>query len=427
MPLENGKTQFLVRGSAYPIVNPMKFIDGTIHSETPVGTGVKTRVLMPTWRRFSAPAFRGGLFEAQDVFAEIDDVDLLCLEASTAWPSREKWLRQFLWRDVSRQLIYVNPGLRPVTLRQDYDLLVVLCQQWYELLYLNAVQGWRDRCRTAVCWLDEVYTADLPASRYWLNALNQFDHILVPYKSTADALTRILDRPCHCVPRAVDTLRFSPFPDRVIDVLSVGKRLPAIHTALLGLAEEDDLFYLHDTFTEGGNLLMQNVTQHRTMFANMLKRSRFFMVAPGKILDYHETKGQMEVGMRYYEGAAAGAVMLGQAPEGDTFHALFDWPQSVVSVQTDGSDIRETIRGLLAEPRILEEISARNVFHTTGRHDWLYRWQTILQLADLSESPRLDGRQARLQAVRERYAIKQGFLPTPEVASVGSRSGSLQP
>jgi hypothetical protein len=396
----------------------MKFINGKPHAEECGENREKARVLMPTWRRFSAPAFRGGLFEAQDVFTEMDEVDLLCIEAGPNWQSWEKWLRQFLWRDVSRRLIYVNPGLQPVMLRQDYDLLVVLCQQWYELLYLNAVQGWRDRCRTAICWLDEIYTADLPGSRYWLKALNQFDHILVPYKRTADALQRILDRPCHCVPRAVDTLRFSPFPscpDRVIDVLSIGKRLPEIHEVLLDLAKEDGLFYLHDTFTEGGNLLMQDVTQHRAMFANMLKRSRFFMVAPGKVLDFHETQGQMEVGMRYYEGAAAGAVLLGQAPEGATFQSLFDWPQAVVSVRTDGSDIAEAIRGLRAQPELLGEISARNVFHTTGRHDWLHRWQSMLKLAGLSHSPRLNARQARLQAVLDHYRANHGSALMSEI------------
>lgn len=396
----------------------MKPVNGELHCAESEGRREKARVLMPTWRRFSAPAFRGGLFEAQDVFAEIDDIDLLGIEAGPNWQSREKWLRQFLWRDVSRRLIYVNPGLQPVGLQQDYELLVVLCQQWYELLYLNAVQGWRDRCKTAICWLDEIYTADLPGSRYWLKALNQFDHILVPYKRTADALQRILDRPCHCVPRAVDTLRFSPFPscpDRVIDVLSIGKRLPEIHAALLDMAKEDGLFYLHDTFTEGGNLLMQDVAQHRTMFANMLKRSRFFMVAPGKVLDFHETQGQMEVGMRYYEGAAAGAVLLGQAPEGDTFKSLFDWPHAIVPVRTDGSDIAETIRDLQAQPGLLREISARNVFHAAGRHDWLHRWQTMLKLAGLSQSQRLHARQARLQAVLDHYRAHHGFALMPEI------------
>ncbi len=378
----------------------------------------KARVLMPTWRRFSAPAFRGGLFEAQDVFAEIDEVDLVRVEAGPTWQSREKWLRRFLWRDVSRKLIHVNPGLQPVTLQQDYELLVVLCQQWHELLYLNALQGWRDRCRTAICWLDEIYTADLPGYRYWLKALNQFDHILLPYKRTTEALQRLLDRPCHCVPRAVDTLRFSPFPscpERVIDVMSIGRRLPGVHVALLDLAKQDGLFYLHDTATDGGGLLMQDVVEHRTMYANVAKRSRFFMVAPGKVLDFYETRGQMEVGMRYYEGAAAGAVLLGQVPEGDTFHTLFNWPQAVVSVRADGLDIAETIRGLQAQPKLLHEISARNVFHSAGRHDWLYRWQSMLDLADLPRSQRFNARQARLQAVVDHYRADHGFALMSEI------------
>ncbi|NGZ95582.1 MAG: hypothetical protein CV089_05535 [Nitrospira sp. WS110] len=407
----------------------MKFVNGKLHAAEPAERCKKARILMPTWRRFSAPAFRGGLFEAQDVFAEIDEVNLLCIEAGPAWQSREKWLRRLLWRDVSRQLIYVNPGLKPVAVQQDYDLLVVLCQQWYEPLYLNAIQGWRDRCRTAICWLDEIYTADLPGFRYWLKALNQFDHILVPYMRTAEALQRILDRPCHCVPRAVDTLRFSPFPafpNRVIDILSIGKRLPGIHRALLDVARDEELFYLHDTFTEGGNLIMQDVAQHRAMFANMLKRSSFFIVAPGKVLDFHETRGQMEVGMRYYEGAAAGAVLLGQAPEGDTFHALFDWPQAVVPVRTDGSDIEETVHRFRAQPELLEEISARNVFHTVARHDWLYRWQSMLKLANLSQSQRLHARQAQLQGVMDHYRLKHSSVLTSEMPSLAHRSGRLE-
>ena len=385
------------------------------------GPRVKPRVLIPTWRKFSAPAFRGGLFEAQDVFAEIDAVDLLCIEAGSDWQRREKWLRRLLWRDVSRQLIHVNPGLKPVVLRQDYELLVVLCQQWYELLYLNAVQGWRDRCKTAICWLDEIYAADLPSYRYWLEALNQFDHILVPYRRTVEALQPLLNRPCHCIPRAVDTLRFSPFPElpkRTIDVLSLGRRLPDIHSALLDLSKTDRLFYLHDTAADGGNLFVQDVAQHRNMFANLARRSTYFMVAPGKVLDLHETKGQMEVGMRYYEGAAAGAVLLGQAPEGDTFSALFDWPQAVVSVRADGLDIMETIRGLQSQPTLLQEISARNVFHTVGRHDWLYRWQSMLELAGLSQSHRLDARQVRLQSVMDHYARKQVSSPLPPISDL---------
>src|SRR5262245_23861663 len=97
---------------------------------------------------------------------------------------------------------------------------------------------------------------------------------------------------------------------------------------------------------DGGEMRLKDFQAHPNLLANMIKRSGFFMVAPGKILDFHRTQGQMEAGMRYFEGAAAGAVLLGEAPGGDTFHALFDWPQAVISVRPDGTDTLDVIRDL---------------------------------------------------------------------------------
>ena len=48
------------------------------------------------------------------------------------------------------------------------------------------------------------------------------------------------------------------------------------------------------------------------MLANMVKRSRFFVVAPAKAGTEAGSRGQVEVGLRYYEAAAGGAVMVGQ-------------------------------------------------------------------------------------------------------------------
>jgi hypothetical protein len=39
---------------------------------------------MPTWRNFKKNAYRCGLYEAQDVLVEIDNVDLIYLDI-TAW------------------------------------------------------------------------------------------------------------------------------------------------------------------------------------------------------------------------------------------------------------------------------------------------------------------------------------------------------
>jgi len=47
--------------------------------------------------------------------------------------------------------------------------------------------------------------------------------------------------------------------------------------------------------------------KHREMFAEMVKRSRFFFVAPARMDQDWIINGQIEFGLRYFEAAAAGA------------------------------------------------------------------------------------------------------------------------
>jgi spore maturation protein CgeB len=283
---------------------------------------------------------------------------------------------------------------------QDYELLVVMCQQWYELLYLNAIEGWRDRCRTVVCWLDEVYAGNIPNYGSWLHVLQKFDHIFLPYEMSANVLEKTIGRPCHYLPRAIDVIRFSPHPHepaRVIDVLSIGRRWEGIHEALLDWSRTGEVFYIHDTVSDGGDQRLSNIAQHRTMLANMIKRSLCFMVAPGKMQDVQETHGQMEIGMRYYEGAAGGAILIGEAPNTESFRNLFGWPQAVIPLQSEGSDVKEVVRGLRSETERARAISHRNAASVAARHDWMHRWQKILEIAGMEASPKLASRELQLK------------------------------
>ena len=67
---------------------------------------------------------------------------------------------------------------------------------------MNAVGGWQDRCRTSVCWLDELWAADLPNCQHWLHALRQFDHVFVGLSGTAPPLSEAIGRPCYWLPGA---------------------------------------------------------------------------------------------------------------------------------------------------------------------------------------------------------------------------------
>ncbi len=380
----------------------MSSFDGTNARLQSVGAwkdGRKPRICMPSSRNFKKKTFLCGHYEAQDVLREVDDVDLVCLDTRRGYQFKESWQRRLLYRDVSRRLIFQNPGLQNVRLTQEYDLFIALCQTHHDFLNINAIEGWQDHCKTSVCWVDEMWAAEIPRYKYWIHALKRFDHVFVGCKGTVDVLSNAIGKPVHWLSGGVDTLRFSPYPNppaRVVDVYSIGRRCEGIHRSLLRMAEERSIFYIYDTF--GGSLAdVYDYQQHRDLFSNMAKRCRYFMVAPGKVDFFDETRGQVEIGHRFYEGAAAGAVMIGQAPKCEAFSEMFPWSEAVIEVERDGSDVIEVITQLESSPDRASAISQRNAAEALLRHDWVYRWKQIFQVAGLEPLPAMIARQQRLK------------------------------
>jgi len=356
------------------------------------------RILMPTCRNFTRRAFRCGLYEAQDVLVDIDNVDLICLEQGWGARVNQSWLRLPLYHDISRKLMFVNPGLQRVRLTREYDLFVAIFQDYRELPYINAIDGWRNHCKTSVCWIDEIWAAEIPGYKYWLHALSQFDYVFIGCRGSVATLANAINRPCHWLPGAADMLRFSPYPNppaRVIDVYSIGRRWEGVHRALLRAATAREIFYVYDTFA-GNNTEVYDHQQHRNLFANVAKRSRYFTVAPGK-MDDQATHGQVEVGYRYFEGVAAGTVMIGQPPNCEAFGELFDWPDVVMPIQPDGSDVITVLNDLDSDPTRVSAISRRNAVEALLRHDWIYRWKEMFRVVGIEPPARMTAREQRLK------------------------------
>src|SRR5207245_6644625 len=364
---------------------------------------VKPRICMPTFSAFARNVFRAGSYEAEDVLVGCDDVDLIPLEATNGFAFREKWLMRFVYHDVSRRLVSLNPGLRPVRLTRDYDVFMLVCPYWRDVWYANAIQGWRDHCRTSVCWIDELWADDVRQLQYWLPVLSRFDHVIVGLNGSGKDLGDAIGRPCHEILSGVDTIRFSPYPNppaRVVDVCSIGRRWEGIHRSLLKLAAKK-IFYFYDTLDNAAMSETRDYAEHRDLYANITKRSRFFIVAPAKRNLPEETQGQVAIGRRYFEGLAAGAVLVGQAPYCEACRRHFDWPQAVIEMQPDGSDAVAVISRLSAEPERIREISRRNAEEALRRHDWVYRWKEILSIAGLKTTPAMEAREKRLAELAE--------------------------
>jgi hypothetical protein len=164
---------------------------------------------------------------------------------------------------------------------------------------------------------------------------------------------------------------------------------------------------MHDT-VHGSDLEPFDHRRHRELLGNVAKRSRFFIVAPAKVDVRSERADQIEIGYRYYEGAAAGAVLIGQAPQCRSFGERFPWPDAVIEVRPDGGDIADVLAALRVQPERLTEISRRNAAESLLRHDWVYRWKQVLDVSGRTPRTRMTERLERLKVLADMATSSPG-------------------
>jgi hypothetical protein len=216
----------------------------------------------------------------------------------------------------------------------------------------------------------------------------------------------------------IDALRFCPVPDnpaRTIDVCSIGRRAPDEHRALLARAERGEMFYVYDTVADFD---VTDTREHRILLANLIKRSRYFITHPAKFNSLAETGGIPEMGSRFFEGAAGGAVMIGRAPLSAAYDTCFDWPDAVIPTNGDGRRMAELVSELEAQPQRVIQIRQNNVIQSLRRHDWAYRWRQILDSVELSMTARLVARARCLNYVAQ--AVRCSLVQTAAMDVIGA-------
>lgn len=357
---------------------------------------------MPSLRRVNKHVAWCANYEFEDVIREVDDVHLLELSEGDWTSMRQRLARSLAWRGRHPLFTRVNPGLKPIVVDRDYDVFFFVAMNVWDLLYLNSIKGWQARCRIKVCYLVEFYIGQEHELQHFLRALSGFDYVFHGLSSSVPVVSRAMGKPCLHLPYAVNALQFTPQPrppQRVVDVLSVGGRPAGVHQGLLNMAARGDLYYVHDTIPSEF-LRPGCAVQHRQMLANHAKRSRLFVAYEAKFGD-PEAEGQSEIGARFFEGMAAGAVVLGRAPKVDAFRQHFPWPDAVVEVQADGSDVAAIVERLMADRDELLRTQGRNATHALRCHDWVYRWQLVLETIGLKRRPEVDTRLATLAQLAE--------------------------
>jgi uncharacterized protein YutD len=313
----------------------------------------------------------------------MDSVDLMAPGAE----KRFKYGTRVAQRLAADYAVAFNPGISKVTVEKDYDLFFSFCQNPKDLLQVQSIRK---------LWISEIHKY-----RYYLDILKKFDIVVMNLSSSVSAVNEVIGGKAFFMPLGIDAVLFCPYPnppERMVDMYSIGRRSEKTHEKLMKMAENNDIFYVYDSII--GDTVF-DALEHRKLFANMTKRSKYFMVNPGKIDVPDETTVQSEIGNRFFEGCAAGAIMVGEHPKTEVFNEIFNWPDAVVNLPFDSENVDLIFDEFKNDPEREKKVREKNVLESLRKHDWLYRWEVILQKAGMEPAPGYFERQKMLNELCE--------------------------
>ncbi len=379
--------------------------------------GPSPRVAIVSQRAMRPFASRALRFEFEDVVRAVETSDLLVPgrpPIASPFARRVANAAERILPGASRLLAAAPPGRGA-----RYDLVFVALESLYDLWLLQPLAWVSRQARVTVCFIDEVWRKGLRDRRGELRLLRPFDRVLVGTAGAVEEMEALSGRPCAYLPPSVDAISLCPYPEapaRAIDVYAMGRRSPETHRATLELAARRGWFYLYDTL---GSSAMPDHREHRRNLGSLLRRTRYFLAYPGKVDVPAETGGQQEIGFRYFEGAAAGAILVGQAPANPWFERLLGWRDAVVELPWGSAGIERALAPLEADPDRVERARRANVAGSLLRHDHVYRWAEVLRHTGLPETTAMEARRRELRRLADlaRPASEQGEVESREEGS----------
>ena len=134
------------------------------------------------------------------------------------------------------------------------------------------------------------------------------------------------------LPFGIDTRYFHPRPvEKDVFVFWMGRRYEPLHQALLKYCQERQLTYVYRQKGVSELLTPEDL-------GVMAARSQYFVTTPPDLDDPVKTGGYSPLVMRYMEGLAAGARILGVLPRSGEYELLLP-RDAILSLNPDGSDL----------------------------------------------------------------------------------------
>ncbi len=332
--------------------------------------------------------------EAEDVLRDTVDVDLVRLyepiETASVRARRHTGRLMRTMFGTDRAMPPIGRSAKPLrSLTGQYDLVIFMAYSIWDLPLLERLGRVRDHADTVAVWFIETWPSTYRDRRVTQEPFHTVDRIFVGLDAAVTPLSKVLGRRVDYLPLATDTLRFGPARPgtrRAIDLIGLGRRRADQHETFLDWANEHDRLYLHDTTAIGRPL---DPDSHRDAIGRWYSQSK---LATCNYAQHDNTNliGELRcMPGRLWEGLAAGAALIGDAPSTRSQIELFG--KSVVAQVPD--DLRALPR--FAEDQLItrsqSDINEQVRLALTG-HDWAHRWRQMFQTMALPVPDELQDR-----------------------------------
>ncbi|WGL17720.1 glycosyltransferase [Microbulbifer bruguierae] len=208
--------------------------------------------------------------------------------------------------------------------------------------------------------------------------IRKITHMFVPFKHSLDSFRELFQIPVSYVPMAADVVNYGGYDEgKVFDVNGYGRQ-PKELTSLLSEKfnmRESDRVFLHTN--HAGISAIHNLYQHRKLFWKLLRKSRISLLFDSLHTPLDRGFPFSFVPQRMFESIGAGCVVVGKRPTCPEMNELFNWPDSVIELPDDSTEMVDFIEYLLDEYD-LESVGRRNYENALALHDWRHRIQDML-------------------------------------------------
>ena len=359
----------------------------------------RSRVLIASHYNATRFIYDTQCYETVWGFAGCDDVDLLAPgPTSNSWQLRIDQAKRRIKSLTGMGTCY---RIEPVEVKHDYELFVYVATVLPDVSEIARIRHWRRRAQKSACIVLKAYGRELRQFETSLRVLNAFD---IVYSGTwtslpfFQALVRPPVRYFACGVPALEMMPASIARERTIDVYAMGRRLPALHHQMLQAMRSGLINYVFDLF-DSSVPFIKDFDGHSLCKAQFLKETKFFPNFGIRSFQSKELElagDEDAITYRCYEGAAAGTVMFGSAPTSPDYSLLFDWDDAIIPAPVGECDYVEFLQSLETQAGRMNSIRRRNVSNSLLKHDFAYRFQSILTDLQIGPHEKLEERKQSL-------------------------------